>query len=824
MASLLRRGLRCFYCGSRSSRKGTPGLQQWQCEACEAVNHLDENGEIADPPAVTDTPNIRYARTIERPVSPSFQQSDGSLFCNTCVKNQHILTQALASYLPSPTDPQYPDYEKQYPEYRRGLEERYPQVCDNCKPRVQQRLQATGYAAKTDHLRRMMDKSRAVKGSQYRWSWRHVVAHAGGSGWLLALIGQILWNALGASANFEGDLRDYTFPILLQNYLQQSFGPEWKIPKISDLTGSLASGSLVLGMLSIWWNPRLSNKISGQVGRLIGLSEFYKLQGILNLTRLLAWYSIGKDQGFHLDSSATKAVHAIMLVFNLIVSLISYRTVRIDSTAKVIFQDSSQSLHSRQAVENHAPPVKLSSTPALAAHSSFNHHDSSVTSQFPIHRLASPSSPTYTSYQPPTPPPEVDVDEMDWTPAKSTFEPSRPAKVSKLIPPAAEPSPFHGRLPLPPMSKARYLRNPPSQATFRKTSAVQQQRFLGSLMSSVSAEIYNSDETETEAEDRDDLDMKRLTPTVNRIKMHRPSFFAQSELEADTGLESLINGVFSLADDPPEIRAEREKQIHEQQRLQEDRDLRNSVAVRERSPWERIASIVLLSLACLSWSYAGAGTIGAQVLRYFALGTTAVIIGQALFDAINIHQALWKASDILVLGVELGITIFLGRAVKSSGTGGDEAADEYGSGPILFLGALWMQELMSFIRKCRASVSSVASSIGDPSPPASNNSELDANSPPSQHPSAPASRNTVAGASPRRTGSPAASADPRPSRTKARRVEPSENLPGLSLGPKKKASNASTAPRNPGWSSNQGVVTRSMRSSNGTPAWGRGTL
>ncbi|MCJ1319952.1 hypothetical protein MMC15_005288 [Xylographa vitiligo] len=669
-----------------------------------------------------------------------------------------------------------------------------------------------------------MDRSRGAKRSQYRWNWRHIVAHAGGSGWLLGLMGQVLWNASGASANLEGDSRDDTVSILLQNFLQRTFGLGWNATKWTNLDKPLASVSLVLGVLSIWWNPRLSNKISGQVGRLIGLSEFYKLQGIINLTRLLAWYSIGKDHGFHLDASTTKAIHATMLIFNLVVSFISYRTVRIDSTPKVIFQDSPQTLHLRQPVGNQASSIMLSSPPAFSVRSSFNHHDHPAIKQFPIHRLASPSSPTYTpSYQPPTPLPEDDVDEMDWTPAKNTFEPSRPVQVLKPIPRATEPSPFHGRLPLPPMSKARYLGNPPSQPTFRKASAVQQQRFFGDIMSAASAENYDSDGTEIEGDD--DLDAKRSTPTVNRINMEKPSFFARSDLEADTGLESLINGVFSLADDPPEIRAERERQIHARQLRQEDRNLRISETMRDRASWERIGSIVLLSLACLSWSYAGAGTVGAQILQYFALGTTAVIIGRALFDAIHIHQALWKASDILVLGVELSITIFLARAVKSSRTGDESAAYEYGSGPIFFLGALWVQEFVSFVQKSRASVSNVTPPIAGPPPTASNISELAVSLPPPRDQNlALASQQTAADISPSRTSSLAASTDHQPRRTKANRVEPSENLPGLSLGTKKKPGNATMAPRNSGWSNDQSIVTRSVWSSNGTPVWGRGNL
>ena len=42
MAPLLRRRLVCFYCGCRSTKKYNGGFQKWECETCEAVNHLDE--------------------------------------------------------------------------------------------------------------------------------------------------------------------------------------------------------------------------------------------------------------------------------------------------------------------------------------------------------------------------------------------------------------------------------------------------------------------------------------------------------------------------------------------------------------------------------------------------------------------------------------------------------------------------------------------------------------------------------------------------------------------------------------------------------------
>lgn len=42
MSQLLRRKLVCFYCNRRSAQDRKHGIRQWQCERCDAVNHLDE--------------------------------------------------------------------------------------------------------------------------------------------------------------------------------------------------------------------------------------------------------------------------------------------------------------------------------------------------------------------------------------------------------------------------------------------------------------------------------------------------------------------------------------------------------------------------------------------------------------------------------------------------------------------------------------------------------------------------------------------------------------------------------------------------------------
>lgn len=244
---------------------------------------------------------------------------DDSLFCPTCLKNQHLVSQAIASYLPPPDAPDYPEYVKAEDEYLKGLEERYPQVCKRCEPRVQERIRAAGYAAKTDHLRRMMDRTRGY-GIQYRnASWGSPLVTLGGVGWFLSLAGQIFWDGLSLydSTKERHGLRDAQDSASGSLCLQQVMRGLGSISDCSELLHSAVGLALVFGVLSSWWNPVLQEKLRRKGGRALGTGEFYKLQGILLIVRCVTWRYL---PGFELSEQMTKAAHLSLLVFASIVS------------------------------------------------------------------------------------------------------------------------------------------------------------------------------------------------------------------------------------------------------------------------------------------------------------------------------------------------------------------------------------------------------------------------------------------------------------------------------------------------------------------------
>lgn len=269
---------------------------------------------------------MQYARSRPLPTSPVLPSED-TLFCRTCLNNQQLLTQALASYLPPPNDPNYVAYESSYPEYKRNLEKRYPQVCADCAPRVRARIKAAGYAAKTDHLRRMMEQTKhgGVKRLTVGWGWRNMVVSLAGLTWALSILIQIAWHAaqgLQASSEEEPDMRSVEAPTL-------STCANWMVwrrmvnRECLNYVDAAMGVSIAAGAVSFWWNNRMSEKVGGSKGRLVGLWHHLQLQIVVMVVRVLGWAGLQDLGTSSLTPAAFRGAHLLCFVFLVIVSLCS---------------------------------------------------------------------------------------------------------------------------------------------------------------------------------------------------------------------------------------------------------------------------------------------------------------------------------------------------------------------------------------------------------------------------------------------------------------------------------------------------------------------
>lgn len=269
----------------------------------------------------TDSPvsrNVQYA--IARPNSPPrLRTQESSLFCNTCLKNQHLFAASIAQYDVEldTRDPNYRQKEKEFFAYRRRLEKTYPQVCQDCEPRVQSRLREAGMTAKADHLRRMMDKSRARRSQKGGPVTSAKLAEKlGRSLWFLGLFGQISWDICGVLPG-HGDLgADF-------RELEATSSTLWTVA--ATLTETCMSdrwvqAGLFCSTVSIWWNPMFYQMRTGFVNHIAGFGNWYKFQVLMIMTRCIFYFVIRSNVLAQSEVGAEMAAHMVMLVFILLVS------------------------------------------------------------------------------------------------------------------------------------------------------------------------------------------------------------------------------------------------------------------------------------------------------------------------------------------------------------------------------------------------------------------------------------------------------------------------------------------------------------------------
>ena len=289
---------------------------------CHIADNARQKGEIADPsPMAKDKfAPIQYAQPVPRSSSPLFDVPEDSPFCNTCLKNQHMYNQTLAEYFPSADTPDYDEYEKEYPRFLNRLQEQYPQLCEDCEPKVQGRLRATNYAAKTDHLRRMMDKTRGRRIPHKGSSWKSFAILLGGLLWAASWAGQALWNGVSlriSVTEYEG-LVDEDIKSSASSCVQQAINGLQIAPHCTELVDWVARLALLLGFLTIWWNPKLKEWHTRRGAQMNGKEAYYFSQSLLLVARCGLYMYLSRTSK---SGMVLQRIHAASFFLSLLVNL-----------------------------------------------------------------------------------------------------------------------------------------------------------------------------------------------------------------------------------------------------------------------------------------------------------------------------------------------------------------------------------------------------------------------------------------------------------------------------------------------------------------------
>ncbi|KAL2000977.1 hypothetical protein VTN02DRAFT_2378 [Thermoascus thermophilus] len=636
MAPIFRKRLRCFYCGQRSPQTESGPVRKWHCKHCEAVNYLDEKGEITDPPADETNPEV-YGPGASSPPFESVDFVDSGLFCSKCLRNQHLFTSALASYFPSPDDPAYSAYEREYPKFRKNLEERYPQVCENCESRVKARIRQAGYEAKADHLRRMMDRSktgRAARKARNR-NWRSLLVFAGAVCYWGSIAGQLAWNLLGAldGERVVVDEQHWLSISSLASCTKQAIETRQVGSHCSSGLTPYAGIALVLGILSLWWNPRLRMKVEGRTGRFVGLGEYYKVQLIVMVMRFVAWAVLKDPLMSGMQPTLPPTLHAFMMAFTILSVIVSRRIISYDTRPLALWSDNTPTTSPNQK------PTTTSTLQSTGGKKSdaFGSLDSQLRApRFPLEKLAAPRPTTEKGpVIPPTPPPEGE--DMDWTPSlqpeirptisvhqrdqKSVFEGS---------------SPFYGALPPAPKPPAWQLRNPTPQRLVEQV-----------------IEPNPFHRTPTQSQNQWGTGREMAREGVSDPVFAPPKFFPPSDHGATTGLETLFDQAFTIKSPEDE----------------DSQDWQSTSNLTLFTPAKNNSSILfpclrlgLLIVSIVAWLLAQADRIPipGNYVEIASLGSASLIAGFALLETLKRPMAQWNGMEILVSVAELLAAVHLG--------------------------------------------------------------------------------------------------------------------------------------------------------------------
>ena len=180
---------------------------------------------------------------------------------------------------------------------------------------MRERIKQAAYTARTDTLRRMIDRSRKLQQTKAR-SGLDLAATLGRWLWFAGLVSQLLWHVvmLQRLAAYDTEwTRDKAWVArafwVLDRLLGQLSNPRW-----------LVWFSIAASASSLWWNPRFVQMYRGFTKHIQGLPLWYVYQSIALFIRLLYTWVLDTDTPDIAQRDGYAAMHVMGLVLALLVS------------------------------------------------------------------------------------------------------------------------------------------------------------------------------------------------------------------------------------------------------------------------------------------------------------------------------------------------------------------------------------------------------------------------------------------------------------------------------------------------------------------------
>ncbi|KAG8965521.1 hypothetical protein FRC03_000431 [Tulasnella sp. 419] len=274
-----------------------------------------------------------------------------SPLCQTCTNNQTLQIHLLSNYLPPRSDPTYQELHDQLPAYKASLDLRYPPLCPNCRPLVEEEIERKDHMAKTTALGGFLKQSRMkaqqrvrrrasqqLEQSQRRFYNRWTLNIRQLTVWRIQTV---LW-CLTTLSSLTCNILFAVVP-LRPNYVP------FRIPHSFAL--------VPLAMLSnLWseWDPTypffLKAKHQGRDVKLIGRSSWVGHQ-----RKLLVLRSAGAILCTCMDGMLDQRTASALLAIEVILIWLSIRCLHISERPRIVVSSRSASRVPTPSIENNGP-------------------------------------------------------------------------------------------------------------------------------------------------------------------------------------------------------------------------------------------------------------------------------------------------------------------------------------------------------------------------------------------------------------------------------------------------------------------------------------
>ncbi|CAK5280471.1 unnamed protein product [Mycena citricolor] len=139
----------CFFCNNTVSPADP---QSFRCPHCHCLNRF-VNGNVEEPAMHDEALNGRAFSKRASPTKNQLPTMYGSgIFCHDCQTNQMLVVNLLANYLPPQDEAGEEGQPQTVDEYRESLYRRYPQVCESCRPAMEEEVNRKNNMARSKAL------------------------------------------------------------------------------------------------------------------------------------------------------------------------------------------------------------------------------------------------------------------------------------------------------------------------------------------------------------------------------------------------------------------------------------------------------------------------------------------------------------------------------------------------------------------------------------------------------------------------------------------------------------------------------------------------